>query len=195
MSDHSKLSDLMTALREAVCRPATFQSYVRLVDELVALRERRGRLFCVGVGGGAANAAHAVNDFRKLCGIEAYAPTDSASEITARANDEGWHTIFREWLKVSRLGPADAVMVFSVGGGRGHVSQCILEAVMLAREVGAKVLGVVGRADGATAVYGDAVVVAGVDGPLLTPVAETAQVAILHALVSDPRLQQRSTKW
>lgn len=166
-----------------------------LVRELVALRERRGRLFCLGVGGGAANAAHAVNDFRKLCAIEAYAPSDGIAELTARANDEGWHTIFKAWLRVSKLSSKDALFVFSVGGGQGNVSACIYEAVQLAAQVGARVLGVVGLSTGVTALVGDAVVVTEVLGDLLTPVTEAAQAAVLHALVSDPRLKVGRTKW
>jgi D-sedoheptulose 7-phosphate isomerase len=170
-------------------------AYDEMVYELAALRERGGRLFCLGVGGGAANAAHAVCDFRKLCGIEAYAPADGTAELTARTNDEGWATVFKAWLRTSRLSSKDALMVFSVGGGQADVSACIYEAVQLAKQVGARVLGVVGRAEGVVARFGDAVVVTGIAGPLLTPVTETAQVAVLHALVSDPRLQTGKTKW
>jgi len=192
--------EFFIALRDALAN-IDHGAYNSLVDELVALRERGGRLFCLGVGGGAANAAHAVNDFRKLCGIEAYAPTDGVAELTARANDDGWATIFMEYLKVSRLTAYDALMVFSVGGGTPDVSACIFEAVRYAvnrHDSGVRVLGVVGRGSGVTAELGGAVIV--VDpadqlGPLLTPVTETAQVAVLHALVSDPRLQIQKTKW
>lgn len=181
----------LSAVLEAVLGPKVDA----MVEELVALRARGGRLFCLGVGGGAANAAHAVNDLRKLCGIEAYAPTDGIAELTARANDEGLDTVFKAWLRTSRLSGRDALLVFSVGGGQPRASMCIYEAVQLAKQVGARVLGVVGRADGATAKMGDAVVVTGVEGPLLTPVTETVQVAVVHALVSDPRLQMQETKW
>lgn len=166
-----------------------------LVELLVATREDGGRVFCLGVGGGAANASHAVNDLRKLCGIEAYAPTDGIAELTARANDEGWHTVFAEWLRVSQLCEEDVLFVFSVGGGSPKASLCIADAVQLAAERGAKIIGVVGRADGMTAFHGDYVVITGVDGPLLTPITEAAQIAVLHALVSDPRLQVKPTKW
>jgi D-sedoheptulose 7-phosphate isomerase len=166
-----------------------------MVRELAALRERGGRLFCLGVGGGAANAAHAVNDFRKLCGIEAYAPTDGVAELTARANDEGWQTIFYEWLHVSRLCGFDALMVFSVGGGTPEISQCIHEAVEYAWARGAPVLGIVGSREGTTARLGRAVAVVEAEGALRTPVTEAAQIAVLHALVSDPRLQINKTKW
>lgn len=175
-----------------------YSQHTKLVAELASLRERGGRLFVIGVGGGAANAAHAVCDFRKLCGIETYAPTDGIAELTARTNDDGWQTVFAEWLRGSRLGPADAVLFFSVGGGHARVSVCISEAVVLAREVGARILGVVGRSDGAVARLGDVVVVIArenVPEHLLTPVTETVQVAVLHALVSDPRLQVGKTKW
>lgn len=168
----------------------------RMVCELVDVRERRGRVFCLGVGGGAANAAHAVCDLRKLCEVEAYAPTDSVAELTARANDEGWDTIFVEWLRRSRLGPKDAILVFSVGGGTPSISACIHGAVHFASERGAVVMGVVGSNGGAVALNGDPVVVVWPsDDRLRTPVTEAAQAAVLHALVSDPRLQVRKTKW
>lgn len=169
------------------------------VEALVLLRETGGRLFCVGMGGGAANAAHAVNDFRKLCGIEAYAPTDGVSEFSARANDEGLDTVFAAWLEVSRLGMRDALLVFSVGGGQKHASRCIAEAVGVAVRRRAKVLAVLGRDDGTAALHADAAVITAVsgagEGEWLTPVTEAAQIAVLHALVSDPRLQINATKW
>jgi len=171
------------------------EGHESLVSELVKLREQKGRLFCLGVGGGAANAAHAVNDFRKLCGIEAYAPTDGISELTARANDEGWRTIFTEWLNVSGLNSTDALMIFSVGGGTPEVSTCIYDAVYLASERQAVVLGVVGKTEGLTYKLGDAVIVIQSPEEMTTPVTEAAQVAVLHALVSDPRLQSKATKW
>lgn len=168
----------------------------KMRDVLIALRERKGRLFVIGVGGGAGNAAHAVNDFRKLCGIEAYAPTDGISELTARANDDGWPNIFQEWLKVSNLSHKDAVLVFSVGGGTQDVSACISRAVMLAKDRGAGVMAVVGRSEGTASQYGDVVALVHVSNPvMLTPVTETMQMAIVHALVSDPRLALQGTKW
>lgn len=170
-------------------------TYEAMVEELVALYERRGRLFILGVGGGAANAAHAVNDFRKLCGIEAYAPTDGISELTARANDEGWGTIFVEWLMTSRLSDRDALFVFSVGGGTDKVSQCIYNAVEQAVRGGVPVLGVVGRATGITAQKGTVVHIVNAGSYLTTPITESMQTVVLHALVSDPRLQRRATKW
>jgi D-sedoheptulose 7-phosphate isomerase len=178
-----------------VLRERAEPAHDALVAELKALRERSGRLFVLGVGGGAANAAHAVNDFRKLCEIEAYAPTDGIAELTARANDEGWETVFAAWLERSHLSRHDALLIFSVGGGTSETSACIRNAVLLAEQVGAPVLGVVGRPDGATASVGRAVVVTEARGRLLTPVTEAAQVAVLHALASDPRLQVVGTTW
>lgn len=168
--------------------------YESMRHELVSLRSRSGRLLIIGVGGGAANAAHAVCDFRKLCGIEAYAPTDSTAELTARANDEGLDTIFTEWLRTSRFSHQDALMVFSVGGGHAGVSQCISHAVEYAHAVGAPILGVVGRDDGTTARLGTSVITVG-GGEFITPLAETMQVAVLHALVTDPSLRINECKW
>ena len=169
-----------------------------LVSELSALRARGGRLFMLGVGGSAGNCSHAVNDFRKLCGIEAYAPTDNVPELTARTNDEGWETVFEAWLKVSRLNAADAIFVFSVGGGDAErgVSVNIVRAVDLAKSVGARVLGVVGRDAGYTAKNGDAVVVVPApDAGLVTPHCEAFQAVVWHSLVSHPNLQINHTKW
>lgn len=169
-----------------------------LCDELSSLRERKGRLFILGVGGSAGNAGHAVNDFRKLCGIEAYAPTDNVAELTARANDEGWHTIFSEWLKVSQANESDAVLVFSVGGGdiEKKVSLNIVEALKEARSRGVRVLGIVGRDGGYTKQVGDAVVVIPtVAASRVTPHAEAFQAVIWHCLVSHPKLQKNATKW
>jgi D-sedoheptulose 7-phosphate isomerase len=170
----------------------------QLCDELVSLRERDGRLLFLGVGGSAGNCSHAVNDFRKLCGIEAYAPTDNVSELTARTNDEGWHTIFAEWLKVSRATAKDAVFVFSVGGGNleRNVSPNIVAGLKEAKARGMKVFGVVGRDGGYTKQAGDVVVVIPtVSEERVTPHAEAFQAVIWHCLVSHPRLQKNATKW
>ena len=170
----------------------------RLVDELVELRKMDGRLFFLGVGGSAANCSHAVNDFRKLCGIEAYSPADNVSELTARVNDDGWSTVFTEWLKISKLDTGDAVFVFSVGGGDSvrNVSPNIVEALKYAKNIGAKVFGVVGRDGGYTKQVGDCVVVVPtVSQDRVTPHAEGFQAVIWHCLVSDPKLQVVSTKW
>jgi D-sedoheptulose 7-phosphate isomerase len=170
----------------------------RLAHELAALRERHGRLFLLGVGGSAGNCSHAVNDFRKLCNIEAYSPVDNVSELTARTNDEGWETVFTGWLEVSRFGGADALLIFSVGGGDAerNVSVNLVRAVELAKRKGAKVFGVVGRASGHTARHGDLVVVIPpVDPDQVTPLSEGMQAVVWHCLVSHPALQTRKTKW
>jgi len=169
-----------------------------LCDELAALRERKGRLFIMGVGGSAGNSSHAVNDFRKLCGIEAYAPTDNVSELTARTNDEGWQTVFAEWLKVSQANAMDAIMIFSVGGGNleKNVSPNIVAAVQEAKARGLKVLGIVGRDGGYTKKAGDVVVVIPtVEEARVTPHAEAFQAVVWHCLVSHPKLQKNATKW
>jgi D-sedoheptulose 7-phosphate isomerase len=170
----------------------------RLADELVALRERGGRLFVLGVGGSAANASHAVNDFRKLADIEAYAPTDNVSELTARTNDEGWASVFEAWLKTSRMRAGDAVLVFSVGGGdeQRNVSTNLVRALAYAKSVGTRILGIVGRDGGYTARVADAcVVVPTVNAERVTPHAEAFAAVIWHGLVSHPRLARLATKW
>lgn len=169
-----------------------------LASELVSLRERSGRLFLLGVGGSAANCSHAVNDFRKLCGIEAYSPVDNVSELTARTNDEGWETVFSEWLKISRLCERDAILVFSVGGGNRekNVSANIVAAIDLAKERRAKVFGIVGRSDGHAAKHGDVVIVIPqVNAERITPHSEAFQSVVWHCLVSHPDLQAVRTKW
>ena len=169
-----------------------------LVNELAALRERNGRLFFLGVGGSAGNCSHAVNDFRKLCGIEAYAPTDNVSELTARTNDEGWATVFSEWLKVSRLNANDAIFVMSVGGGNleRNVSPNIVEALKEARARNLKIFGVVGRDGGYARQVGDIVVVVPtVAESRVTPHSEAFQAVVWHCLVSHPKLQVMATKW
>ena len=170
----------------------------RMADALAALRQRGGRLFFLGVGGSAGNCSHAVNDFRKLAGIEAYAPTDNVSELTARTNDEGWETVFAEWLKVSKLMADDAIFVFSVGGGslEKNISPNLVRALQYAQTVGAKVLGVVGRDGGYTAKVGDAVcIVPTVNPDAVTPHSEVFQAVIWHLLVSHPALKLKQTKW
>jgi D-sedoheptulose 7-phosphate isomerase len=170
----------------------------QVAEGLAAVRADGGRLFILGVGGSAGHAGHAVNDFRKICGFEAYAPTDNVSELTARANDEGWATIFSEWLKGSRLSERDAVMVFSVGGGdrQRNVSPNLVEALELADQVGARVFGVVGRDGGATAQLADAcVIIPTVEASRITPHTEGLCAVVWHLLVSHPSLQRQSTKW
>jgi D-sedoheptulose 7-phosphate isomerase len=169
-----------------------------LCSELANLRDRDGRLFIIGVGGSAGNCSHAVNDFRKLCGIEAYAPTDNVSELTARTNDEGWPTVFSEWLRVSRANAKDAILVFSVGGGNleKNVSPNIVAAITEAKARGLRVLGVVGRDGGYTKKAGDCVVVIPtVEESRVTPHAEAFQAVVWHCLVSHPKLQKNATKW
>ena len=169
-----------------------------LADELVRLRERGGRLFLLGVGGSAANCSHAANDFRKLCGIEAYSAVDNVAELTARANDEGWDTIFSGWLEVSRLKGEDAIMILSVGGGDAalNVSRNLIAAIDFAKLRGSKVLGIVGRNSGYTAKNADVVIlIPQVNANHVTPLSEAFQAVVWHCLVSHPKLQQRRTKW
>lgn len=170
----------------------------RAVALLAETRDKGGRLFILGVGGSAANASHAVNDFRKIVGLEAYAPTDNVSELTARTNDEGWASTFEGWLRVSRLRPEDLVLVFSVGGGdrERNVSPNLVAALTYAKQVGAKVVGIVGRAGGYTAEVADAcVIVPTVNPERVTPHSEAFQAVIWHLFVSHPRLKVAATKW
>ena len=170
----------------------------KIATLLAKVREQRGRLFFLGVGGSAGNCSHAVNDFRKIVGIESYAPTDNVSELTARTNDEGWDTVFVEWLRTSRLGDKDAVFVFSVGGGNleKNVSPNLVRALQFAREVGAGITGVVGRDGGFTATVADVcVIVPTVNPETITPHSEAFQAVIWHLLVSHPVLKAHNTKW
>lgn len=170
----------------------------RIAELLAGVKRAGGRLFFLGVGGSAGNCSHAVNDFRKIVGIESYAPTDNVSELTARTNDEGWATIFVEWLKTSRLKPQDAVFVFSVGGGNieKNISPNLVTALQFAKSVGAKVVGVVGRDGGYTARVADAcVIVPTANEDNVTPHSEAFQAVIWHLLVSHPILKANQTKW
>jgi D-sedoheptulose 7-phosphate isomerase len=170
----------------------------RVVEGLAAVRERGGRLFILGVGGSAANASHAVNDFRKICGFECYAPTDNVSELTARTNDEGWTTVFAEWLRGSRLNAKDALLIFSVGGGNleKNVSPNLVEALKLAKTVGAGIFGIVGKDGGYTAQVADAAVIIPTVNPAnITPHSEAFQGVVWHLFVSHPRLKIAQTKW
>jgi D-sedoheptulose 7-phosphate isomerase len=170
----------------------------RCVDELRGVRDRGGRLFILGVGGSAANASHAVNDFRKIAGIEAYAPTDNVSELTARTNDEGWTSVFAEWLRVSRLNGKDCLLVLSVGGGNveKNVSANLVAAIDAAKRVGARVVGIVGRDGGHTARVADAcVIVPTVNPDAITPHTEAFQAVLWHLFVSHPGLKNTQTKW
>lgn len=186
------------ALSAAICDKIDLSRIEALATAIGALRERGGRLFMLGVGGSAANCSHAVNDFRKLCGVDAYCPTDNVSELSARANDEGWETIFTGWLQVSRLGERDAIFVLSVGGGdiERNVSINLVRAIDFARARGAQVFGIVGRRTGYTARHGDAVVVIPeLKAEWITPLSEAFQAVVWHCLVSHPSLQVRKTKW
>jgi D-sedoheptulose 7-phosphate isomerase len=170
----------------------------QIVERLVRLRQEGGRLFLCGVGGSAGNCSHAVNDFRKLAGIEAYAPTDNVSELTARTNDEGWETVFSEWLKVSKANQRDALFVLSVGGGSREkgISANLVAAVDEAKGRGIDVLGIVGRDGGYTKKHGDLVLVIPTAHPeRVTPHTEAFQAVVWHAIVSDPRLAVRGNKW
>jgi D-sedoheptulose 7-phosphate isomerase len=170
----------------------------RLVAALAALRDRGGRLFILGVGGSAANCSHAVNDFRKLCGIEAYAPVDNVSELTARTNDEGWDTVFAAWLRTSRANDKDAVLVFSVGGGdlERNVSPNIVRALEEAKRRNLKIFGIVGRDGGHTKKVGDEVIVVPtVDPKMVTPHSEAFQAVVWHGIVSHPALAVQEAKW
>jgi D-sedoheptulose 7-phosphate isomerase len=170
----------------------------RVASLLAQVKADGGRLFFLGVGGSAANCSHAVNDFRKIAGIECYAPTDNVAELTARTNDEGWESVFAEWLKVSRLSARDALFILSVGGGNveRNISPNLVCAIQLAKKVGAKVTGVVGRDGGFTARAADAcVIVPTVNAETITPHSEAFQALIWHLLVSHPLLKENQTKW
>lgn len=183
-------AEIVSKLDAALCEKA--------VELLVSVRQTGGRLFILGVGGSAANASHAVNDFRKICAFECYAPTDNVSELTARTNDEGWSTVFAEWLKGSRLNENDALLILSVGGGdlEKNVSPNLVAALKLAQERGTKVLGIVGRDGGYTAKVADvAIIVPTVNPNNVTPHAEAFQAVIWHLLVSHPALKAAQTKW
>ncbi len=183
---------------QKILRQIDLQAVERTIDLLVKVRERAGRLFILGVGGGAGHASHAVNDFRKICGIESYAPTDNVSELTARINDDGWETSFANWLRGSRLTPADLVFVFSVGGGDvdRNISANIVRALQEAKRVGAAVCGVVGRDGGYTAQVADeCILIPVVNAATITPHTEAFQAVIWHLLVSHPRLKYSEMKW
>lgn len=174
------------------------ESIESMVSVLADTRDKNGRLFILGVGGSAANASHAVNDFRKICGIETYAPTDNVSELTARTNDEGWATVFEAWLRVSRLHRNDTLLVLSVGGGNleRQVSPNLITALEYAKSVGSRILGIVGRDGGHTAKLANAcVIVPTVNAAHVTPHSEAFQAVVWHLLVSHPDLKQAQTKW
>jgi D-sedoheptulose 7-phosphate isomerase len=189
-----------THLREAteVIKRLDVAAIESIADLLSDLRRRHGRLFFLGVGGSAGNCSHAVNDFRKIVGIESYAPTDNVSELTARTNDEGWASVFVEWLKVSQLKPADMLFVLSVGGGNleKNISPNLVSALKYAKDIGTKVVGVVGRDGGYTAKVADAcVIIPTVNPDTVTPHSEAFQAVVWHLLVSHPKLKASQTKW
>lgn len=182
----------------AILQKVDVASIERTADLLVRVRERKGRLFLLGVGGGAGHASHAVCDFRKICGIEAYAPSDNVSELTARINDEGWETAYANWLRGSRLGSSDAVFVFSVGGGdaQRNISANLVCALQYSKQVGASICGVVGRDGGFTAQVADACVLIRVPNPdNVTPHTEAFQALVWHLLASHPKLKTSEMKW
>jgi D-sedoheptulose 7-phosphate isomerase len=182
----------------AVARGIDQRAVDSMIDVLVDVRTRGGRLFILGVGGGAGHAGHAVNDFRKICGIESYAPTDNVSELTARINDDGWASAFANWLSGCRIGKNDAVLIFSVGGGNAekNISTNVVEALKLAKSVGCSILGVVGRDGGYTKQVSDVcVVVPMVNATNVTPHTEAFQSVVWHGIVSHPKLLANEMKW
>lgn len=194
------MSYALAHLREAIdiINKIDVDSIENTANVLAGVKEKSGRIFFLGVGGSAGNCSHAVNDFRKIVGIEAYAPTDNVSELSARTNDEGWSTVFSEWLKVSKISDRDCVFILSVGGGslEKGISPNLVEALKLAKDVGASVVGVVGRDGGYTAQVADAcVIVPTVNPETVTPHSEAFQAVIWHLLVSHPLLKARQTKW
>jgi D-sedoheptulose 7-phosphate isomerase len=169
-----------------------------IVNFLHELRKKKGRLFILGVGGSAANASHAVNDFRKLCSIESYAPTDNVSELTARTNDEGWITVFENWLKISKVSKRDALLIFSVGGGdiKKKVSENIVRAIKYAKNQKSKILSIVGRSEGYAGKNSDiSIIIPNINNKNVTPHSEAYQSVIWHMIISHPKIKQYKTKW
>jgi D-sedoheptulose 7-phosphate isomerase len=194
----SDFSSIFLGNASKVLQQLDFKSIETLANNLHAIREKGGRLFICGLGGSAGNASHAVNDFRKLCNLETYSPTDNISELTARVNDEGAETIFFEYLRVSNFNRDDAVLILSVGGGSYEppVSVSLIKCIEYAKKVGGKVFGIVGRNGGATKELGDCVVlIPNIDNSFVTPVTESLTALIWHCLVSHPILKANSTKW
>jgi D-sedoheptulose 7-phosphate isomerase len=197
VSDQKTFTQTFLEETQAIAAALPQDTIERMATGLAAVRERGGRLFAIGVGGGAGHASHAVNDFRKLCGLETYSPSDNVSELTARTNDEGWDTSYSEWLRTSRLKAEDALLIFSVGGGSRdpEVSMNIVLAVELAKERGADVFGIVGRAQGVTAQQATEVVVVDAPAARLTPHVEAFQAVVWHLLISHPALSTATAKW
>lgn len=181
-----------------ICKGIDHNKINHIVKELKTLRRKSGRLFFLGVGGSAGNCSHAVNDFRKLCSIESYAPTDNVSELTARTNDEGWESVFVEWLKVSNFNFNDAIFIFSVGGGnkKKQVSQNLIHAIDFVKKKRGKIFSIVGKSDGyAFKKSNISILVDPINKSLITPISESFQVIIWHLIVSHPYLKKNKTKW
>ena len=191
-------SDLHLSESIEIIKKIETKKIEKMVDLILKVRNEKGRIFFLGVGGSAGNCSHAVNDFRKIIGIESYAPTDNVSELTARTNDEGWSTIFSEWLKVSNLNPKDLIFVFSVGGGNieKNISPNLVEALNYGKSIGCKLVGVVGRDGGYTTKVADAcVIIPTVNNTTITPHTEAFQAVVWHLIVSHPKLKLNDTKW
>ena len=191
-------SDLHLSEAIEITKKINTKQIEKIVDLILNVRNEKGRIFFLGVGGSAGNCSHAVNDFRKIVGIESYAPTDNVSELTARTNDEGWSTIFSEWLKVSNLNPKDLIFVFSVGGGNieKNISPNLVEALNYGKSIGCKLVGVVGRDGGYTTKVADAcVIIPTVNEKTITPHTEAFQAVVWHLIVSHPKLKLNETNW
>ncbi len=197
-SEKSNFVKVFFGETKKICEMIDLHSIEKIANELVQLRKRNGRLFICGVGGSAGNSSHAVNDFRKLCNIDAYAPTDNISELTARTNDEGWESIFSGWIKVSRANENDSILIFSVGGGNESkkISMNLVNLIKESKKIGMKIFGIVGKNDGYTAKNADVVVIVPqINKERITPHSESFQTIIWHCLVSHPILQVNATKW
>ena len=181
-----------------ICESINAKDIENIVDILINVRKLKGRLFILGVGGSAGSATHAVNDFRKITNIECYSPTDNVSELTARINDEGWNTVFKEWLKISNLNKNDCILILSVGGGNleKNISVNIVEAIKLAKDVGSKIIGIVGKNGGDTAINADSfILIPVIDDEMVTPFTESFHSVLCHLIVSHPNLKINKTKW
>lgn len=197
-SEKSNFVKVFFGETKKICELIDLHNIEKIANELVQLRKRNGRLFICGVGGSAGNSSHAVNDFRKLCNIDAYAPTDNISELTARTNDEGWESIFSGWIKVSRANENDSILIFSVGGGNESkkISMNLVNLIKESKKIGMKIFGIVGKNDGYTAKNADVVVIVPqINKDRITPHSESFQTIIWHCLVSHPILQVNATKW
>ena len=191
-------SDLHLSEAIEIIKKIETKKIEKMVDLILKVRNEKGRVFFLGIGGSAGNCSHAVNDFRKIIGIESYAPTDNVSELTARTNDEGWNTIFSEWLKVSNLNTKDLIFVFSVGGGNieKNISPNLVEALKYGKSIGCKLVGVVGRDGGYTSKVADVcVIIPTVNNTTITPHTEAFQAVVWHLIVSHPKLKLNETKW